>query len=40
MHKNNKTGEDNLEKIKNTISKYFSLYYLFQHNRAYIIINK
>jgi glycosyltransferase involved in cell wall biosynthesis len=40
IHKNNKNGEDNLEKIRQTISKHFALYYLFQHNRAYIIINK
>lgn len=40
IHKNNRTEEDNLEKIKDTISKYFSLYYLIQNNRTYIIINK
>ena len=37
IHKNNRTGEDNLEKIKDKISKYFSFYYLFQYNRSYII---
>lgn len=40
IHKNNRTGEDNLEKIKETISKHFPLYYLFQHNRSYFIHNK
>lgn len=40
IHKNNRTGEDNLEKIKQRISQQYSLYYLFQHNRAYIIYSK
>ena len=40
MHKNNKNEEDNLQEIKKEISKHFALYYLFQHNRCYIIINK
>lgn len=40
IHKNNRNGEDNLQEIKKEVSKHFILYYLFQHNRCYIIINK